>query len=103
FCFEREKDRFRKTILITFLSILLLTVALSFSRGIFLAILSLMAITFILRKPGKAMTLLLLFLLLTSGLIVALRFRLYNDPYQYYRLKIWINSLRAVKEDPYLG
>jgi hypothetical protein len=62
-----------------------------------------MAITFIIRRPGKAMTLLLLILLLTSGLIVALRFRLYNDPYQYYRLKIWMNSLRAVKEDPYLG
>jgi O-antigen ligase len=103
FCFEKEKDHFRKTILITFLSILLATVALSFSRGIFLAVLSLIVVTFILHKQGKVMKLLLLVLLVSSALIVVLRFRLYNDPYQYYRLKIWVNSLRSVKEDPYLG
>jgi len=103
YCFEREAQRIRKTVLGTLLVILLLSVGVSFSRGILLAIISLLFVVFFKRKPGKLVSALLVVLLLVSGCLVALRFRMYEDPLQYYRWKIWKSSIRGLVDDPYLG
>ncbi|MCI0604721.1 O-antigen ligase family protein [bacterium] len=103
FCFEHAISRRRKILVATLLSLLLLSVALTFSRGIFVASLSVAIVAFFHQKPGKTVKTFLISLLVISGILVALRFRYQDDPLKYYRWKIWKSSLKGVAADPYFG
>ena len=103
FCYEQTFTRQRKILLAILLSLLLLSVALSFSRGIFIASLSVAIIALFQRKPGRTVKIFLISLLVISGLLVALRFRFQDDPLKYHRWKIWKSSLKGISTDPYFG
>jgi O-antigen ligase len=103
FSFEREIHPWRKTIILTLLIVLLMTLALSFSRGIFVALLAVFAVLFLKHRPSRVISGILLALVLISGIMIALRFRMYEDPLRYYRLKIWKSSIQGVFDSPYLG
>lgn len=103
FCYEQAIDRRRKIFLAVLLSVLLLSVALSFSRGILIASLSVAIIAFIQRKPGRIVKFFLISLLVLSAVLVALRFRYQDDPLKYHRWKIWKSSLKGISGDPYFG
>jgi O-antigen ligase len=103
FCYEQAITRQRKIFLAILLSVLLLSVALSFSRGIFIACLAVAIIAFLQRKPGRIIKLFLISLLVISGILVAIRFRSQDDPLKYHRWKIWKSSLKGISGDPYLG
>lgn len=103
FCYEQAITRRRKIILATLLSALLLGVGLSFSRGIFVASLSVAIVVFFQRKPGRTVKLFLISLLVISGILVAVRFRYQDDPLKYHRWKIWKSSLKGISGDPYFG
>ena len=103
YCLEQETIRSRKILISALAILLLLSIGLSLSRGVFIASLSVAVVVFLRRKPGKTTMLLLTLLVLVSGLFVAIRLKYYEDPLQYYRWKIWKSSLQGISEDPYFG
>ncbi len=103
FWYEQAITHRRKILLTVLLSLLLLSVALSFSRGIFIASFSIAIVAFFHRKPGKIVRIFLVSLLVISGILVALRFQYQADPLKYHRWKIWKSSLKGISGDPYFG
>lgn len=101
--YERESSSLQKAV------ILILTIATGFcaaaslSRSVFLASAIIFAYYFWQRRPGRVLGMSVLALLILGGSLLAYRIIYHPDLFQYYRLKIWANTLRAVKEDPYLG
>ena len=103
FLLEQLKDRKMRIVVIVCLILLTILVALSSSRGAFLATL-LFALLYVLkRKPGKIVSACILAGLVVAGAALMYRFAHYPDPFQYYRLKIWQSSLKGILADPYLG
>ena len=103
YCLEQETVRSRKMFISALSLLLLLSIGLSLSRGVFVASLSVALVVFLRRKPGKTTMILLTLLVLVSGIFVAIRLKYYEDPLQYYRWKIWKSSLQGISEDPYFG
>ncbi len=102
-CILNETAGMKKTILVTLTSILLLSISLSFSRGVLLATAFLVVSLLFGRKPGRAISVLFSILLMTTLLVIVLRFSVYQDPLRYYRWKIWSNTLAGVSGEPYMG
>ena len=103
FCLERETDRNRKILIGVLSTLLLISIALTLSRGIFIACLVVATVVFFRRRAAKTIKILLVLLILVSGLFTVLRFQSYDDPFKYYRWKIWKSSLQGLSEDAYLG
>ena len=103
FLLEQEINPRRKTLIAVLSGLILLSIGLSLSRGIFLASLCVAFAAFLKRKPGKTVKAVLILLIVISGALVAIRLKYYDDPLKYERWKIWKSSLRGISEDPYLG
>ncbi len=103
YCLEQETNHQRKRLIAGLSCLLLLSVGFSLSRGVFIASLSIAALAFFRRKPGKTIKILLILLILVSGSLVTFRLKYYEDPLKYYRGKIWKSSLKGISEDPELG
>jgi O-antigen ligase len=101
--YEREGTSFRKTVLLILTIAAGLCAALSLSRSVFLASAIVFAYYLWRRRPGRVLSMSVLALLILGGSFLAYRVFYHPDVFQYYRLRIWANTLRAVKEDPYLG
>ena len=103
FCYEQAINRTLKITLAMLLILLLLSVGLTFSRGVFIASLSVAIYALFQRKPGRTVKLFLIALLAVSGILVAIRLQYQDDPLKYYRWKIWKSSLKGITGDPYFG
>jgi hypothetical protein len=103
YCLEKETSRGRKILISTLAILLLVSIGLSLSRGVFITSLLVAAAAFFRHKPGKTTKMILALLIIVSGIFVAVRMKYYKDPLQYYRWKIWKSSLQGVAEEPYFG
>jgi O-Antigen ligase len=103
YCFEREIHPKTKLLVATVLAVLIFTVAMSYSRGIFLAIVVVGLVTLLKKKPGKVIAILFIVLVAFTAFVIMIRFRQFEEPKRYYRWKIWQSSLRGILDDPYFG
>jgi tetratricopeptide (TPR) repeat protein len=103
YCLEKETSRGRKIFMSTLAILLLVSIGLSLSRGVFITSLLVAAAAFFRHKPDRTTKVILAMLIVVSGILVVVRIKYSKDPLQYYRWKIWKGSLQGVVEDPYFG
>jgi len=100
---EQESNRTRRIFMLILIFALGVALALASSRSAFLGAAFFFIPYLWWRRTNKALLAIgaTLFVILVAALTV--RFTHYTDPFQYYRWKIWTNSLKGILQDPYLG
>lgn len=101
--YEHEESSFRKNLLLILTITAGLCAVMSYSRSVFLASVLIFSYYLWRKRPGRTLAISMLALLILGGSFLAYRVFYQPDAFQYYRLRIWTNTLRAIKEDPYLG
>jgi len=102
FQFERESDPRMKRMIAFIIVLVSICIILSASRSVFLAGGIFIGLYLWRRKPGKVMFTVMTLTLLVGAGVLLYRFQ-QQDPFQYYRLRIWKHSLEGILQDPYLG
>ncbi|PWT91455.1 MAG: hypothetical protein C5B54_05255 [Acidobacteria bacterium] len=100
--YEQATNSFRKKALIITLLILSSIIALTLSRSVLIAGFLFATVYTWKRKTNRVLVVAAMVILVIASAIILFRVRV-NDPYQYYRLKIWKYSLIGILQDPYLG
>lgn len=104
FCFERASSTIRKIVISVFLIFLMIYIAMSSSRSVFLATFVMLLYYLWKKRSSRLISTFLIVAILGSAVLIYIRlFHFPADPFRYYRLKIWKYSLQGILQDPYLG
>jgi hypothetical protein len=104
FCFERASSTILKIVISAFLIFLMIYIAMSSSRSVFLATFVMLVYYLWKKRSSRLISMFLILALLGSAALIYIRlFHFPADPFRYYRLKIWKYSLQGILQDPYLG
>jgi len=104
FCFERASSTILKIVISAFLISLMIYIAMSSSRSVFLATFVMLVYYLWKKRSSRLISMFLILALLGSAALIYIRlFHFPADPFRYYRLKIWKYSLQGILQDPYLG
>lgn len=104
FCFERASSNILKVLISAFLIFLMIYIAMSSSRSVFLATFVMLVYYLWKKRASRLISMFLILALLGSAVLIYIRlFHFPSDPFRYYRLKIWKYSLQGILQDPYLG
>lgn len=104
FCFERASSTILKIVISAFLISLMIYIAMSSSRSVFLATFVMLVYYLWKKRSSRLISMFLILAILGSAALIYIRlFHFPADPFRYYRLKIWKYSLQGILQDPYLG
>jgi O-antigen ligase len=103
FCFERASSTVKKVVTSFCLVFLVVCIAMASSRSVLLAT-SVTLIYYLWKKrASRLISAFLVIALIASAAVIYIRLFHIQDPFQYYRFKIWKYSLQGIMQDPYLG